>query len=107
MKRFLAVAALLALAASGGALAYQTAAKARDYRRQLAPGDAASRDGKPFDAIEAYNSAIALRPDSTLAFLRRGEAYLQRSDLGAAARDFGKAAALDPSATRPLEDLGD
>jgi tetratricopeptide (TPR) repeat protein len=42
-----------------------------------------------------------------LAYLRRGEAYLQRADLELAARDLGTAAALDPSAPRPLEDLGD
>src|SRR6185295_18835990 len=40
-------------------------------------------------------------------YLRRGETYEQRNELDAAARDFGKATALDPSATRPLEDLGD
>ncbi len=42
-----------------------------------------------------------------LAYLRRGETYLQRPDLDAAAHDFAKAAAIDPAATRPLEDLGD
>ena len=45
-----------------------------------------------------------------LAYLRRGETYQrrgERGDLDAAARDFRKAAALDPTATRPLEALGD
>ena len=107
MKRALALIVLLAAAAVGGALAYQAAARERDYRLQLARGDAAFHDGKTFDALEAYTGAIALRPDSMLAYLRRGETYLQRPDLDAAAHDFAKAAAIDPSATRPLEDLGD
>ena len=107
MKRAVAFLVLLASAAIGGALVYQAAASERDYRLQLGRGDAALRDGKTFDALEAYTGAIALRPDSMLAYLRRGETYLQRPDLDAAAHDFARAAAIDPSATRPLEDLGD
>src|SRR5262245_15725347 len=45
-----------------------------------------------------------------LAYLRRGETYRRRADRGdleAAGRDFRTAATLDPSATRPLEELGD
>src|SRR5207247_9459455 len=45
-----------------------------------------------------------------LAYLRRGQTYQRRGDSGdldAAARDFRTAAALDPTATRPLEALGD
>jgi tetratricopeptide (TPR) repeat protein len=107
MKRVIALMVLLALAAGGGALAYQAVARDRSYRRQLERGDAALSDRKASDAIEAYSGAIVLRPDSMLAYLRRGEAYLQRPDLELAARDFGAAATLDPSATRPLENLGD
>jgi len=106
----IAVLAFLALAGAGGTLAYQTAARQREYRLQLARGDAALRDDQTFAAIEAYSGAIVLRPDSMLAYLRRGETYRRRADRGdldAAARDFRKAASLDPSATRPLEELGD
>lgn len=98
---------LLALAVWGGAFAYQNAAREREYRALLGQGDAALRDGQTFGAIEAYSGAIALRPDSMLAHLRRGETYQLRSDLDAAARDFRRAAELAPSATRPLEALGD
>jgi tetratricopeptide (TPR) repeat protein len=45
-----------------------------------------------------------------LAYLRRGETYQRRADRGdldLAARDFRQAAVLDPTATRPLEELGD
>jgi tetratricopeptide (TPR) repeat protein len=101
------MAALLLLALAGGALAYQAANRERDYRALLGRGDAALRDAQMFGAIEAYSGAIALRPDSMLPHLRRGETYRQLGDFDAAARDFRTAADLDPSATRPLEALGD
>ena len=42
-----------------------------------------------------------------LPHLRRGETYQRRGELEEAARDFRVAATLDPTATRPLEALGD
>jgi tetratricopeptide (TPR) repeat protein len=58
-------------------------------------------------AIEAFSGAVALRPDSMLAHLRRGEAYQERGDLDLARRDLTRAIELDATATRPLEALGD
>jgi tetratricopeptide (TPR) repeat protein len=107
MKRFLAVVVVLGMGAVGAASVYQAVARQRDYRILLTRGDAALRDDQTFGAIEAYSGAIALRSDSMLARLRRGETYQRRGDLEAAARDFRKAAALDPSAIHPLEALGD
>jgi tetratricopeptide (TPR) repeat protein len=101
---------LLAVAAVGAAMAYQAAARQREYGALLTRGDTALHDDQTFNAIEAYSGAIALRPDSMLAYLRRGQTYQRRGDRGdldAAARDFRQAAALDPTATRPLEALGD
>ena len=107
MRPAAAVATLLALTAVGAAVAYQTAARERDYRQQLSRGDAARAADQAFAAIEAYSGAIVLRPDAMLPYLRRGEAYALRGDLDAAARDFRTAAKLDSSAMRPLEELGD
>ena len=107
MKKALFIAAALALSAVAVALAYQAAARDRDYRAELARGDSALRDEQTFGAIEAYSGAIALRPDSMLPHLRRGETYQRRGELEEAARDFRAAATLDPTATRPLEALGD
>ena len=107
MKRMFAAAVLLVGAAVVGALAYQAAARDRDYRALLAQGASALADDQTFGAIEAFSGAIALRPDSMLAHLRRGEAYQRRNELEAATNDFRRAADLDPSATRPLEALGD
>jgi tetratricopeptide (TPR) repeat protein len=105
LKRALTALPLVVLA--GGALAYQAANRERDYRTLLGRGDASMREAQTFGAIEAYSGAIALRPDSMLAHLRRGETYRHLGDFDAAARDFRSAADLDPSATRPLEALGD
>ena len=107
MRRSLLVAAVLVIVAIAGAVAYQAAARERDYRALLTRGDAALRDDQTFVAIEAYSGAMALHPDSMLAHLRRGETYQRRGELDEAARDFRTAAALDPTATRPLEALGD
>jgi tetratricopeptide (TPR) repeat protein len=91
----------------GGVLTNQAVNVERAYRDLLTQGDTAQRDGDTFGAIEKYSGAIALRPDSMLAHLRRGEAYRQRNEFDAAARDFRRASVLDPSAMRPLESLGD
>ena len=103
------VAALVAVA-----LANQIATRQRDYRLLLMRGDSFLRDdGTPtidiqtLRALEAYSGAIALRPDSMLAYLRRGETYRRRGDLNEAAHDFHTASVLDRAATRPLEELGD
>ncbi|MEO8257346.1 MAG: tetratricopeptide repeat protein [Acidobacteriota bacterium] len=107
MKRGRIVLVVLALGFVAAILSYQEAATDRNYRAQLARGDAALRDDQTFVAIEAYSGAIALRPDSMLAYLRRGESYQRRNELEAAARDFQAAAVRDPTATRPLDELGD
>ena len=107
MKRALAGLLLLALALVGGTLAYQAVDREREYRALVGQGEAALAAGRTFGAIEAYSGAIALRPDSMLAHLKRGETYRQRNDFDAAARDFRRAADLDPSATRPLDALAD
>src|SRR5206468_2760438 len=94
--------------AIAAAVTYRTASRRDiDYRVLMARGDQAAGSEQPFGAIEAYSGAIALRSDSMLAYLRRGETYQRRGDLEAAARDFQSAARLDPAATRPLEEMGD
>lgn len=107
MKKTIAVVGILAAVVVAAALAVQIAARQRDYRAFLMRGDDALRNDETFDAIEAYSGAIALRPDSMLAYLRRGESYRRRGELEAAARDLLKASTLDRSAPRPLEELGD
>ena len=102
---------LVAGLAAGGIVADQAVERDREYRRLIVQGDEALGRGQTFVAIEAYSGAIALKRDSMLAYLKRGEAHQRRGDapetLAAALRDLRTAAHLDPGATRTLEKLGD
>jgi tetratricopeptide (TPR) repeat protein len=103
------LAAFIVLVAFGAASAgvYSAYATDREYGRLIAMGDRAVNEDQPFQALEAYSGAIALRPDSMLAHLKRGRMYRERGDLDAAARDLRRAVELDPTATLALELLGD
>ena len=111
MKRAIAAIIVLAGLAAAGILANQAVERDRDYRRLIDQGDEALNRGQTFVAIELYSGAIALKPDSMLAYLKRGETHQRRGDtpemLAAALRDLRTAAALDPGATRTHEKLGD
>ena len=107
MKRRLAAAFVVLVAGAAAAVAYTDAVRDREYRRLVAAGETALASGQTSVAIEAFSGAIALKPDSMLAHLKRGETYRQHGDLKAAFRDLRDASELDPSATRPLEQLGD
>ena len=107
MKRRLVAACLVLAAGAGAAVAYTAAARDREYQRLIAAGEAALAARQTSTAIEAFSGAIALKPDAMLAHLKRGETYRRQGDLRAALRDLRAAAELDPSATRPLEPLGD
>ena len=107
MKRAVALTALLAIAAVGGAVAYRSTVRERSYRVLVATGEDALASGQTLAAIESFSGAIAVRPDAMLPRLRRGETYRRRGDFDVAARDFRQAANLDPTATRPLEELAD
>ncbi len=79
----------------------------REYVRLIAAGDQAVNADQPFQALEAYSGAIAVRPEAMLAHLKRGMVYRSRGELVEALRDLRRAAELDPMATRPTELLGD
>jgi tetratricopeptide (TPR) repeat protein len=102
---------LLAGLVAAGVLAHDAVQRHRDYLSLITQGDDALSQGQTFVAIEAYSGAIALKPDSMPAYLKRGEAHQRRGDtpetLAAALRDLRTAAALEPGATRTLEKLGD
>jgi len=107
MRRTLVGLALVATAGVVGALAYASYTTERDFVRLVAAGDHAAADGRTFEALEAYSGALALVPDAVVAYLKRGRVYQLQGEAEAALRDLRRAAELDPSATRPLEWLGD
>jgi tetratricopeptide (TPR) repeat protein len=106
VKRLILALALgvLALAAI---LGYASNRREQTYRSLIEQGDTALTQGENLAAVEAFTVAIALKPGSMLGYLKRGEAYRQSGELETALKDLRTASQLDPSATRPLELLGD
>jgi len=81
----------------------------REFRRLIAEGDEALCGDRTSEAIEAYSGALAFKPESMLAHLKRAETYRRRGEpeLAAALRDAREASTLDPTAPQPIELLGD
>jgi tetratricopeptide (TPR) repeat protein len=107
VRRYVIGSVVLALAAAAGAVVYILYATDHEYVRLIAAGDQAVNADEPFQALEAYSGAIAVRPEAMLAHLKRGMVYRSRGELVEALRDLRRAAELDPMATRPAELLGD
>jgi tetratricopeptide (TPR) repeat protein len=107
MKRPVVLAVAAAALIAAAVLVWVDARREREFRRLIAVGDAALASGQTFRAIEAFSGALTLKPDSMLASLKRGDTYRRRGEFGAALRDLGQAAFLDPAAPRPIELLGD
>ena len=107
MKRPVIVAIGVAALIGASVLVWFDASREWEFRRLIAAGDAALASGQTFRAIEAFSGALALKPDSMLASLKRGDTYRRRGEFAAALRDLGQAAFLDPDAPRPIELLGD
>lgn len=107
MRRTLVAVVLVAVAGVAGALAYSALANEREFGRLMAEGDQAVAAERHFQAIEAYSGAVALKPDSMLAHLKRGAVYQNQNELEAALRDLREAVELDPSALLAIELLGD
>jgi tetratricopeptide (TPR) repeat protein len=106
VKRVLAGLFLLALTAAA-VYGYTATQRERSYRQRLADGDLALAQDNTLASIVAFSGAIALKPDSMIGYLKRGETYRRRGEFQAAIQDLVRASELDPSATRPLEELGD
>src|SRR2546425_6691523 len=107
MKRTFLLVLIVSAAVVGLVLAWYAVRQDREFQRLIALGDASLAREQTYVAIEAFSGALALRPESMVAHLKRGDTYRRRGELSAALRDLRDASALDPSATRPLELLGD
>ena len=88
VRRTLVAVVFVAMAGVAGALAYSALANEREFERLMAEGDQAVAADRHFQAIEAYSGAIALKPDSMLAHLKRGAVYQSQSEFEAALRDL-------------------
>jgi tetratricopeptide (TPR) repeat protein len=107
MKRPVIVTVGVATLIAAAVLVWVDARQEREFRRLIVVGDAALTRGQTFDAIEAFSGALALKPESMLAHLKRGDTYRRRGEFTAALRDLNQAAALDTGAPQPIELLGD
>ncbi|MEK6629212.1 MAG: tetratricopeptide repeat protein [Acidobacteriota bacterium] len=107
MRRSWFGALALVAVAVGSLLAVNAVLREREYQQLILRGDTALTSDQAFVAIEAYSGAIALKGNSMIAYLKRGEAYRRRAEMGAAIRDLRTATRLDPAAIRPAELLGD
>ena len=105
MKRI--VLTLLLLAGLAGVYGYLVTRWENSHRDLIRRGDAAMAAGDYSTAIELFSGAIALKQDSMVGYLMRGDAYRHRDELEAALRDLRQAAEIDPGAPRPRELLGD
>ena len=107
MRRSILLAMFLTLLAVGVLLIAGLVTREREFQRLFARGEQALASDETFIAIEAFSGAIALKNDSMIAFLKRGETYRRRGETDASIRDLRVAARLDPRAVRPAELLGD
>ena len=107
MRRTVVAVVFVAVAGVAGALAYSALANEREFERLIADGDRAVAAERHFQALEAFSGAIARKPDSMLAHLKRGAAYQSQGELDAALRDLRRAVEIDPGALLPTELLGD
>ena len=98
--------ALTALVA-GVSLGWVDVREERAFRLLIADGDRAAASGRHVEAVEAFSGAIALKPESMLAYLKRGDTYRRRGDVNTALRDLTQATTLDATAPQPIERLGD
>src|SRR5215470_4087566 len=107
MTRGVAASIASAILLAGAVFAWNAVREEREFRRLIAVGDAALARDQTYEAIEAFSGALALKHDSMLAYLKRGDSYRRRGELSAALRDLREASVLDPTSTRALELLGD
>lgn len=102
-----AVVLAVAAAVAAAAVLVNRFDRERQYRQLLAVGARALGAGDSYPAIEAFSGALALRPDSMVAYYRRGEAYRSKRHYAEAISDWKQAHRLAPNAPRPLVALGE
>ncbi len=106
MKRVLG-GLLLVLVVLAALFGYGATSRERRYREHIATGEAAMAADDTGAAIAAFNAALAIKPDSMLGYLKRGEAYRRQNDFESALRDLRQATELDQTSPRAFELAGD
>ena len=70
---------------------YQVFSRDYQYLQLIKLGDQLIEEELPFQAARAYGSAINLKPDNSLGYLKRAEAHQVQGDLAQALEDLLKA----------------
>ena len=107
MKRPVIVITVVAALVAATVEAWSDVRQTRAFRRLIAEGDAAVGRGETSAAVEFFSGAVALRPQSMLPYLKRGDTYRRQGQFDSAERDLAQAQALDATAPQPLELAGD
>jgi tetratricopeptide (TPR) repeat protein len=107
VKRPVIVITVVAALVAASVGAWSDVRQTRAFRRLIAEGDAAVGRGETSAAVEFFSGAVALRPQSMLPYLKRGDTYRRQGQFDSAERDLAQAQALDPTAPQPLELAGD
>jgi Flp pilus assembly protein TadD len=107
VRRLVVLITIVAALVAATVEAWSDVRQARAFRRLIAEGDAALGRGETPAAIEAFSGAVALRPQSMLPYLKRGDTYRRQGQFDSADRDLTQAQTLDSTAPQPLELAGD
>lgn len=94
MRKLLATILALPLLASGAFAAYRVLQRDYRYHELVRLGDGFLSDDLPVEASRSYGTAIALKPDEPLAYVKRADAERRQGNLGRALEDVERAAAL-------------
>jgi tetratricopeptide (TPR) repeat protein len=94
MRRLLLALLLTVATAAGLTAGYRVLSRDYRYFQLVRLGDELLQEGLPFQASRTYASAISLRPDTPLAYIKRAEAEQRQGNLAPALEDLQTAAAL-------------
>jgi tetratricopeptide (TPR) repeat protein len=94
MRKFLAMTVALPVLATGGFAGYRILQRDYRYHELIRFGDDLLARDQPVEASRTYGSAIELKPDEALAYLKRAEAERLKGNLLRALEDVERAGAL-------------
>ena len=94
MRKLLATTLALPLLASGAFAAYRVLERDYRYHELVRLGDSLLADDLPVEASRSYGTAIALKPNEPLAYVKRADAERRQGNLPRALEDVEKAGAL-------------
>jgi tetratricopeptide (TPR) repeat protein len=90
-----------------GALSYRAIDRDYRYDELVKLADSLARDGHPVESLRTYSTAIALEPDTAIAYVRRADLYGSQGNLPSAIADLEKAGSLSEDVLLVSTRLGD